>query len=131
MKERFVEIPTADGRMGTFITHPEQDGPFPAAILYMDIWGVREELYDLARRIGTVGYYCMVPDWYYRQGKIQSTYVNDKGERISLDRLSKEEQAKVLAPARKLADSMVLADTGAILKFLDSGSEPVRPGAVG
>ena len=24
----------------------------------------------------------MVPDWYYRQGKIQSTYVNDKGERF-------------------------------------------------
>ena len=30
VKERFVEIPTADGRMETFVTHPEQDGAVPA-----------------------------------------------------------------------------------------------------
>ena len=131
MKERFVEIATADGRMKTFVTHPEQDGPFPPVILYMDVWGVREELYDLARRIATVGYYVMVPDFYYRQGKIRSTFINEKGERISLAKLSKEDQAKVLEPASKLADSMMVADSGAILKFLRSGGDPVRPHAVG
>jgi carboxymethylenebutenolidase len=131
VKDRFVEIPTTAGRMETFVTHPEQDGPFPPVVLYMDVWGVREELYDLARRVGTVGYYCMVPDWYYRQGKIRSTFINDKGERISLNRLSKEDQDKVLAPAHKLADSMVVEDSGAILKFLPSSGEPVKPEAVG
>lgn len=117
--------------METFVTHPEQDGPFPPVILYMDIWGVREELYDLARRVAAVGYYCMVPDFYYRQGKIRSTYINDKAERISLSRLSKEDRDKVLAPALKLADSMVVEDSGAILKFLHNGSEPVKPSTVG
>jgi carboxymethylenebutenolidase len=131
VKERIVEIPTADGRMETFITHPEQRGPFSPVVFFMDIWGVREELYDLARRVATVGYYCMVPDFYYRQGKIRSTYINDKGERISLNRLSKEEQHKVQAPARKLDDTMVIQDSGAILNFLDHGGEPVNPGAVG
>ena len=47
--------------METFVTHPEQDGPFPPVIVYMDIWGLREELFEIARRVGTVGYYCMVP----------------------------------------------------------------------
>ena len=131
MIERFLEIPTADGRMETFVTHPQQDGPFPPVILYMDVWGVREELYDLARRVATVGYYCMVPDFYYRQGKIRSTFINDKGERISLNRLSKEDQDKVLAPAHKLADAMVVADSGAILTFLQNGGEPAIPDAVG
>ena len=131
VKERFVEIPTEDGRMEAFVTHPEQDGPFPPVILYMDVWGVREELYDLARRIGTVGYYAVVPDFYYRQGKIRSTFTNDKGERISLARLSKEDQAKVLEPASKLADSMVVADTGALLKFFRAGGDPVKAGGVG
>src|SRR2546425_12793999 len=55
MEERFVEIATPSGRMETFVTHPEQDGPFPAVIVYMDIWGVREELFEIARRVGTVG----------------------------------------------------------------------------
>jgi dienelactone hydrolase len=64
--EQFLEIPTAAGRMETFVTHPEQDAPFAPVILYMDVWGVREVLYDLARRIATVGYYVMVPDLYYR-----------------------------------------------------------------
>ena len=131
MIERFIEIPTADGRMETFVVHPQQDGPFPPVIFYMDIWGVREELYDLARRVGTVGYYCMVPDFYYRQGKIRSTFINDKGERISLNRLSKEDRETVLAPAHKLSDAMVIADTGAILTFLRNGGEPVIPDAVG
>ena len=131
MKERFVDIATADGRMETFVTHPEQGGPFFPVILYMDVWGVREELYDLARRVATVGYYAMVPDFYYRQGQIRSTFINDAGERISLARLSKEDQAKVLEPASKLADSMVVEDTGAILKFLRDAGDPVKPQAVG
>jgi dienelactone hydrolase len=131
VKERFVEIPTQDGRMETFVTHPEQDGPFPPVVFYMDVWGVREELYELARRVATVGYYAMVPDFYYRQGKVRSTFVNDKGERISLNRLSKEDQDKVLSPARQLTDAMVVEDSGAILSFLHGGGEPVKPTAVG
>jgi carboxymethylenebutenolidase len=62
---------------------------------------------------------------------VRSTFVNDKGERISLGRLSKEDQDKVLAPARKLSDAMVVEDIGAILKFLHGGGEPVKPDAVG
>src|SRR6267142_2488160 len=131
MRERFLAIETPSGRMETFVTHPEQDGPFPPVVIYMDIWGVREELFEIARRVATVGYYCMVPDFYYRQGMVRSTFVNDKGERISLSRLSKEDQAKVLAPASKLSDAMVVADSGAILAFLRDGGEPVKPGAVG
>src|SRR2546426_6658158 len=74
MEERFVEIETPSGRMATFVTHPEQDGPFPAVVIYMDIWGVREELFEIARRVGTVGYYCLVPDFYYRQGKVRHEF---------------------------------------------------------
>jgi carboxymethylenebutenolidase len=56
MQEQFVEIKTGEGVMEAFVTHPEENGPFPTVIIYMDIWGVREELYDIARRVGTVGY---------------------------------------------------------------------------
>ena len=130
MKDHFLEIPTQDGRMETFVTHPEQDGPFPPVIIYMDVWGVREELYDLARRVAAVGYYCMVPDFYYRQGKIRSEYLDAKGRRISLSRLSEEDRRKVLAPHDKLSDAMVVEDTGAILEFLRRG-EPVKPQTIG
>lgn len=130
MKERFVEIETPSGRMETFITHPEQDGPFPAVIVYMDVWGVREELFEIARRIGTVGYYCMVPDLYYREGRVRHEFRNDKNEMISLLTLDEERKQRVVAPGRRLSNAMVVDDTGAILDFLGKG-EPVRPGGVG
>ena len=56
MKERVVQVGMASGRMPCFVTHPEEGAPFPAVIIYMDIWGVREELFEIARRVGTVGF---------------------------------------------------------------------------
>ena len=41
MYERLVEITTLSGAMETFITRPQDGGPFAPVILYMDIWGVR------------------------------------------------------------------------------------------
>ena len=32
--------------METFVTHPEAEGPFARVVIYMDVWGLREELYD-------------------------------------------------------------------------------------
>ena len=57
-----------DGRMPVFITHPEEGGPHPTVILFMDALGIREELRDMARRIGTVGYYVMLANLFYRDG---------------------------------------------------------------
>jgi carboxymethylenebutenolidase len=130
MRERFVEISTADGVMDAFVTHPEENGPFPAVVIYMDIWGLREELYDIARRVGTVGYYCLVPDFYYRSGKrIHFEFRNEQNQTISINRLDGEKLREIQARP-KLTNKMVTNDTGAILKFLD-GAEFVRRGGMG
>lgn len=130
MQEQFVEIKTADGAMDAFVTHPEENRPFPAVILYMDIWGVREELYDIARRVGTVGYYCLVPDFYYRAGKrLHFEFRNEKNHTISINRLAGE-QLRAINARPKLTNQGVLDDTGAILKFLD-GVARVRRGGMG
>lgn len=68
MREREVEIQTRDGRMPTFVTHPEEGGPHPIVIFFMDAFGIREELRDMARRIGTVGYYVVLANLFYREG---------------------------------------------------------------
>ena len=66
MIEQQVEISTKDGRMSTFICHPERSGPHPVIIFFMDAPGIREELRDMARRLATVGYYVLLPNLYYR-----------------------------------------------------------------
>jgi carboxymethylenebutenolidase len=66
MIERQVEIRTQDGRMNTFICHPERLSPHPAVIFLMDAPGIREELRDMVRRLAAVGYYVLLPNLYYR-----------------------------------------------------------------
>src|SRR6185295_5926913 len=57
MIDQQIDIATKDGKTTTFITHPERGGPFPVIIFYMDAPAIREELRDMARRLGTSGYY--------------------------------------------------------------------------
>jgi carboxymethylenebutenolidase len=116
--------------MKTFVVHPEQDGPFPVVIFYMDFWGVRQELYDIARCIGAAGYYCAVPDLYYRQGTVLNEIHDEEGKMVSLNRLDEATRAKVLAPLSKFKDSEAMDDTSAILHFLTK-DESARPGAKG
>ena len=42
---------------------------------------------DVARRVATVGYYCMVPNLYYRQGRIRHEFRDERGRMISLGAL--------------------------------------------
>jgi len=71
MIDQQIEIPTKDGHTTTFITHPERGGSFPVIIFYMDAPAIREELRDMARRLGTSGYYVMLPNLYYRAGVME------------------------------------------------------------
>src|SRR5216684_2942904 len=73
MIEATLDIATQDGAMETFLCHPERGGPFPAVMLLMDAPGIREELRDMARRLGTVGYYVLLPNLYYRAGRDRMT----------------------------------------------------------
>lgn len=130
MHEREINIPTKAGNMPTFTCHPTEDGPHPAVVIYMDVWGLREELLDIARRVATVGYYVLLPDLYYRDGRVRNQYRDENGRMISFLKLTEAQRAVVLAPHNKLTDNMVVEDTGAILDFIGRG-EPVRPGPVG
>jgi carboxymethylenebutenolidase len=130
VREKTVNIPTTDGEMETFIVYPEQDGPFAPVVIYMDVWGLREELYDIARKVAVVGYYVVLPDLYYRQGCIRHQWRDADGRMISMHNLDPERQGQVRAPLQKLSDRMVVADSGALLRYIDQG-EPVRRGAVG
>ncbi len=130
MHEKLADVPTADGRMETFVVHPQEGGPFAPVVLYMDVWGLREELHDIARKVAVVGYYVMLPDLYYRQGRVRHQWRDPQGRMISLHNLDPERQAQVRAPLQKLSNAMVVADSGALLDFIDRG-EPVRRGGVG
>jgi carboxymethylenebutenolidase len=109
MHERTVEIATADGRMPTFVTRPESDERCPAILIYMDALGIREELKDMARRLGTVGYHVLLPNLFYRDGgpSFDPARLPTQGPDPEMMRLN-------LA----LSHAQVLADSRALLDFL-------------
>ena len=130
MKERMIDIATPDGKMETFVTHLENGGPFAAVVVYMDVWGVREELFEIARRIATVGYCGVVPDLYYRQGKVGHLYRDGDNRMISFHNLDEARRDEVTAPMLGLSNAMVMSDTGAVIEFL-RGEQRVPDGRMG
>jgi hypothetical protein len=49
MVEQEIRVPTADGEMTVFTVHPDGDGPYPIAVLYMDGVGYRKQVMKNAR----------------------------------------------------------------------------------
>ena len=133
MKEGFLQVPTPAGTMRAFFTHPEEAGPFPVVVFFMDFWGIRDELFDLARDIAVNGYYCIVPDLYYRQGTILNQVHDASGKMVSLIKLDQATKERVLAPLEKLSDAEAVADTSCLLEFLkqDSAAKAGPKGCVG
>lgn len=128
MIEKFADIETPAGCMDAFVAHPE-GAPRPAVVILMDVWGLREELFDVARWVADAGYYCVLPNTYYRQGKVSFEYRNRKGEMPSIECLPWGIQESVRSQTRALTDGMVVEDMQSVLDFLTR--EPARPGAKG
>jgi carboxymethylenebutenolidase len=110
MSEKEIRISTADGEMPTFIVHPDDAGPFPVAVLYMDGIGYREQVKANARRFAADGYYCVAPDLFYRSGD---------GLTFDLGKIGADpegpEAKRVFAAVAKVKPELVVADTEAIL----------------
>ncbi len=121
MIEHHIDIETADGLMNTFITHPEEDGPHPVVFFYMDAPGKREELHDMARRLGTVGYYVVLPNLYYRELREFKFVRDDAGRKRMFELMD------------TLTIDKVMRDTRAMLDFVDlqGAADASRLGALG
>lgn len=110
MFEESVEIPGPDGPIPGFVAAPDGGGAVPAVILYMDAPGIREELRDFARRVARAGYLCLLPDMFYRLGKI----------RFDLSRRDDRMSAVIQAALAHLDHERVGRDSMAFLDFLQA-----------
>ena len=108
MREHHVDIMCPDGPMQTFITHPEEGGPFPVIIFFMDAPGKREELHDMARRFATTGYYVILPNLYYRETP-----------QYELDFGSVSSRKRMRELMSNLGNNMVIRDTQVLFDYLD------------
>jgi carboxymethylenebutenolidase len=122
MIEKHLDIPTADGAMNTFIVYPQENGPHPVVLFYMDAPGKREELHDMARRLASVGYYVVLPNLYYRRSR--DFWLTERTE---------AKMAVMFEHMNATTIELVMRDTEAMLRFIDAHPEADRSriGAVG
>src|SRR3974390_441774 len=121
MIEAEIKI-TQEGRMNPFICHPERSGPHPAIIFLMDAPAIREELRDMARRLGTVGYYVMLPNLYYRSG------VEELGSVVGEANIATRQKALQLMTTINIP--LVMQDVDALIAFA-AKDEAAAKGAMG
>ena len=121
--EREFDVTTPDGTMPCFAAWPDADGPHPVIVMYMDAPGIREELYNFARRIAAQGYYAILPDLYYRLGT----------HRFNLSNRTEKMTEMIFAAWHSLANADVVSDTGALLEALgeDDAASDGPMGCVG
>ena len=107
-----VEIRTQDGACATHVVTPDGEGPWPAAILYMDAGGIRPALADMARRLAAGGYLVLLPDLFYRYGPYDPFVPAE---------VFKGDFRAILGPLMATTDNLkAAADTGALLAYLDT-----------
>src|ERR1043165_7387922 len=114
MIDQQIDIATKDGKTTTFITHPERGGPFPGIIFYMDVSAIREELRDMARRLGTSGSSLMLPNMYYRSGVMEIGPINPDP--------NSPERKRMFELMNSINIPLVMEDTKALLAFAETQS---------
>jgi carboxymethylenebutenolidase len=113
MVDTDVEVKTAGGTCDAALIHPKGKGPWPGVILFADIFGLRQTMRDMAKRLAANGYAVLVPNPFYRTSKAP-------GLPINLDFTSAEDRAKIAKVREPLTDDAVMSDTTAYVKFLDA-----------
>ena len=127
MDERKFDIATDDGAMNTFVCYPDEGGPFPVIFFFHDAPGIREELFEMARRIGSCGYYVIMPNFFYRAAR---DVVID-GNRADLRGTYDNELMLIMIGL--VSNAMAIGDTRATLATIakDPMAKPGPIGAVG
>ncbi len=111
MIETQFAVTTSEGLMPVYWARPDC-GAHPLVILYMDAYGIRQELRDMALRLATGGYAVALPNLYYRQTHEELGPIPEPDEYERLELLTKCVQSLNI-PA-------VMADTEALLAQADS-----------
>lgn len=108
--------------MPVFVAMPTRSGVLPAVLVYMDVFGFREELYDIARRFATCGYLAVLPDLFHRLGSPRFEPANTEG-------------APVPAAAQAANDTTTLEmssdDARAVFRHAQAGEFGVQVGLWG
>jgi carboxymethylenebutenolidase len=126
MNAKIIDIKTKDGVAPCHFFPPPQEGIHPAVIFYMDAFGIRPALCDMAERLAGNGYHVLLPDLYYRSGPIKSFDMANVFQ-------GGPERERLMSLLQSLNQKRVMEDTASFLDFLKRQSSVAsrKTGCVG
>ena len=125
MRKTMVDVPTADGVADAYLVRPDGDGPAPGVLFYMDAFGLRPRLYEMAERIAERGYAVLVPNLLYRGGRTPLVDLSGMDDAEQRGRIF----GQVMPLIRALDTAAITRDTGSYLDFL-AAQQGVADGGV-
>jgi carboxymethylenebutenolidase len=108
-----VDIPAADGTADAYLVRPDGDGEHPGVLLFIDAFGLRPRIAEMAARIAERGYAVLVPNILYRGGRsplVDPADLKDPEKRGATF-------GRLMPMIQQLTRERVTADTAAYLDF--------------
>jgi carboxymethylenebutenolidase len=115
MSEAQVTIQATDGPCKAYVLTPAGSGTWPAVIFYMDAFGIRPAMIEMAQHIADQGYVVLLPDLFYRFGP----YGPLKPKEV----LAGDFRATVGPMMASTDNHRAAADSAAFIAYLDSRPE--------
>lgn len=122
MSSEMIDVQTRDGVADSYLSRPDGDGPFPSVLLFVDAFGLRPRIEEMADRIATQGFLVLAPNVFYRAGRAPV---------ISLDGMGDPERRgeifqQIMPLMKELTTERIVSDGGAYLDKLEElGRGPV------
>ena len=126
MNQHRVDLQTEDGTLDAYFFQPtEGAGPWPAIVMYMDAFGIRPQLGEMAQRLASHGYVVALPNLYHR-----TPFAPFDPKQVAVEG---PERARFKSMIASINGPMVMRDTAAVLTHLDTLStvERSQMGALG
>lgn len=112
MNQHRVDLSTEDGTLDAYIFQPAGSGPWPAVVMYMDAFGIRRELGDMAQRLASHGYVVALPNLYHR-----TPFAPFDPKQVAVEG---PERARFKGMVASINTAMVMRDTAAVIRHLDT-----------
>jgi carboxymethylenebutenolidase len=120
-----ADIPTADGVADAILAVPDGEGPWPGVLVFMDAFGPRPRLEEMAARVAAAGYVVVVPNLFYRHGRAPVVELPD----LTVPENRSAVFEKLHPLMKSLTPDLAMRDAGSYLDFLVA-DDRVAPGPV-
>jgi carboxymethylenebutenolidase len=119
-----VEIKTPSGVCDAAIAQPAGHGQWPGVILFVDAFGLRPTMKDMAKRLARDGYCVLIPNPYYRSTKAP-------GLAPGFNFSNPDDRQKLAALRAPLTAEAVTQDSLAYVAFLDTQAAVKKSAKIG